>query len=257
MAFRNANLSHWTKFNSNASSDFVQLYEDYLDEQIKKSNERPSSRTFAPSSFRCDRRSWFRLRGVQPDVQKSADRALKFSAQIGTSCHEVIQTNLKDVLGDNWVSVEDYLTEHPIPYEYTLTSKGLETQVSIEDPPIRFACDGIIIWQNEYYLLEIKTAEYSSFCDLTDPKPSHLDQIKCYATLLNLDKVFVFYQDRMYGSIKVYEVKITKKDKQMVLGKFEKVLNAVKTNIAPEKLPMGDPFCSPSMCPYYKTCQLY
>lgn len=253
MAFRAVNFKHLAKFNSANSSDFIDFYEKYVDSQIADKMSRPASQTFAPSSFRCSRKCWFRLRGVQPDTVKSVDRVLNFSADIGTACHRIIQSNLRDSLGEDWISVRDYLSEHPIPYSYTLEEDELETKVCIDDPPFRFACDGIIRWKGEYYLLEIKTSEYSSFEELTDPKPMHVDQIRCYATLLGIDNVLVLYQDRQYGNLKCYEMKVTDVDRFMVLDKVQHIQYMVDSNLAPERLPSGDYWCG--HCEYREKCK--
>lgn len=257
MTFRTVGFSSLAPFNSAVSSEFLDMYNAYQETQILDKRNKPSHQTFAASSFRCDRRSWFRLRGVQPDVPKKADVHLEFSAEIGTACHRIIQRNLKAALGDAWVSVEDYLSTHPIPYEYELTPSedSLEVNVSISNPPIRFACDGIVIWKGKYYLLEIKTSEFSSWSDLTGPKSEHIDQVKCYTAMLGLSGVLMMYQDRQYGDIKCYELTVSDSDKSEVIERMNRVLKAVEYNIAPEPLSPGDKWCQPSYCPYYKKCK--
>lgn len=256
MAFRSVNFAHLAKFNSAASSDFIDFYQSCIESKIREENSKPSSKTIAPSSFRCDRRTWFRLRGTEPDRPKKVDPTLRFTADIGTACHRIIQSTLKEALGDDWIEVEDYLKEHPIPYEYELTKSedGLETLIYIKKPAIRFACDGIIRWKGKYYLLEIKTSEFNSFDDLTDVKDQHVDQIKCYGTLLNLHNVLTLYQDRQYGNLKCYEKTISDNDMNYVLNKMNHVQELVDANIAPEPLPKGDSWCTPSHCPYYTKC---
>ena len=263
MAFRSWAPQHIAKFNSAASSEFLDFYENYVDEQIKKDAARPSNKTFAASSFRCDRKSWFRLRGVQPDTVTVPDRGLQFTADIGTACHRIIQTNLKAGLKENWLSVSKYLndleqTDYKFTYNLKEDEDGLETLVEVTDPyPVRFACDGLIRWNDTIYLLEIKTSEYSSWNDMTDPKEEHIDQVKCYATLLHLDNVLFLYQDRQHGDFKCYELKVTSLDKENIVNRFEHVMKCVKTNLAPDPLPKGDKWCNPSMCPYYKKCSEY
>lgn len=256
MSFRSANFAHLARFNSAVSSDFLDFYENFVDSKIAEKNSEPSHKTFAPSGFRCKRKMWFRLRGTEPDQLKQVDRVLNFTAEIGTACHKIIQSNLKEALQDDWIPVDRYLQEHPIPYDYTLKQDddGLETKIEILDPPIRFACDGIIRWKGKLYLLEIKTSEYSSFDELTDPKSEHIMQVKCYTTLLGLSGVLFMYQDRQYGSLKVYEMNVSDADKQMVTNTMKYVQDMAEANLAPEPLPKGDKWCTPNQCPYYKKC---
>lgn len=255
MAFKPANLARLAKFNSAASSNFIDMYENFVDQQIAAQNAEPKHRTFAPSSMRCPRISWFRLRGVQPDEIPKPDRVLQFTADIGSACHEIIQSNLSKALGPNWIKVEDYLKLINFPYKYTLTENGFETQIEIDSPPIRFACDGIIFWEGKYYLLEIKTSEYASFDELTDPKEQHKDQIKVYCTIFGLAGALVLYQDRQYGGLKCYEFQVTEADRKAVLDGMNHVMEMAECNLAPERLPKGDPWCTAGHCPYYRKCK--
>lgn len=123
MAFRCANLERLTKFNSAASSDLIDMYESILDDEILSKNSSPKHKTFAPSSFRCMRINWFRLRGVQPDQIKSPDRTLDFSAKIGSACHEIIQSRLSKNLGADWIDVSKYIQESGL--DYTVEKKAM------------------------------------------------------------------------------------------------------------------------------------
>ena len=257
MAFKPANLTaHAMKFNSAASGDFIYMYNQLIDDEIAAKNSQPKHRTFAPSSMRCDRISWFRLRGVQPDTIKDPDRTLYFTAQIGTACHEVIQKRLSSCPEVKWLDVDEYLKSKGCTYQYTVDRNGYEQQIEISDPfPIRFACDGLIEFKGEIYLLEIKTSEFASFQDLIEPKSKHMDQIKCYATLLDVSKVLVLYQERQYGDLKCFEIVISDVEKDKIKSKMQHVMDCVEANIAPDKLPKGDPDCNPNMCPYYNKCK--
>ena len=259
MAFTPINIASIVRFNSALSNEFLESYNNFVDEKIQHSADRIPHQTFAPSACRCMRKSWFRIRGVEPDKVKHPDKKLNFSAEIGTACHRIIQSNLAEMLKENWIDVEDYLKEIDFPYDYTIEhdADSLESRLIINNPPITFACDGILRLNGKYVLLEIKTAEFSTWSDLTDPKDEHIDQIKCYAALLNLDTALVMYQDRQYGELKCYEMHISERERQQTLDMFKYVLEMVEKNLAPEGLPVGDKWCSEAMCPYYKKCQEY
>lgn len=259
MAFKSWNANHLAKFNTGNSSEFLDRYESFVDYKIKVKAEEPSHQTFSGSSFGCDRRSWFRLKGTVPDDVAIPDKTLNFTAEIGTACHRIIQSNLQEMLDMDWVSVEDYMKVQSYPFQYDIRSDedSLESLVHVYDPPIRFACDGLIRWKGKIYLLEIKTSEFSSWNDLTEPKSQHVDQIKCYASLLNIHDVLFLYQDRQYGGLKCYEVTITDTDMKAVFDRFRYVQDMVAKNLAPEALPKGHPWCTPSMCPYYHKCAEY
>lgn len=260
MAFKSWNSQHLAKFNSADSSDFLDFYEQARDARILSAYDNPSHQTFAPSSFRCKRIQWFRLRGVQPDKPKVADNVLDFTAIVGTALHKMIQETLKAKLGADWLDVGEYIQEHVQNHEkYKLNQvvDSLETQVEIEDPPIRFACDGIIHWKNENILIEIKSSEYASWQDLTDPKSEHVAQTKCYCALLNLKRVFFIYIDRQYGGVKVYDVRYPDHETQQVWADMKEVQEAVEYHLCPEPLPKGDSWCTEAHCKYYRKCAEY
>lgn len=264
MSFKPVNFAHIAKFNSANSSEFLEFYQTKAMEALQHKAAEPSQRTFAPSSSRCLRKSWFRLRGTVPDVPKTVDTTLQFTADIGTACHRIIQRNLKSFLCDDWIDVEDWFTykipdaPNPISCEYKLTKDpdSLETYVEIIKPyPIRFACDGIIRWQGKYYLIEIKTTEFGTWDELTDPESQHIAQVTDYGTLLGLHNVLFLYQDRQYGEIKCYEYTISDADMQTSLTNMDYVMQCVDTMIPPPALPKGDKWCSPNRCQYYQKCK--
>lgn len=141
------------------------------------------------------------------------------------------------------------------PYKYTCTKSGFETRVEIEDPPIKFAPDGIIRYKDKIRLLEIKSSEYTSFDKLTAPKPQHIDQVTTYGTLLGISDCLFLYVDRQYGGYKCYEYTISNDAMNSTWYMFREVQDYVSRNIAPPKLPTGDIWCSPSRCRYYTKCK--
>lgn len=216
------------------------------------------SQSIAPSGFRCKRQQWFRIRGVDCDEPSSIDTTLVFTAELGTECHKIIQSNLKEILLDDWIPVDIYIdsVQKELPYEITsVETYGYESRVTINDPPIRFACDGIVRINNQIYLLEIKTSEHVPFSELEEPKPVHVDQVKFYSAILHLPKALVLYQDRLYGSLKCYEVEYTKTDWKSVYDDISNIIECVNHSIAPDKLPANDYTCK--HCSYQSKCKLW
>lgn len=255
MAFRSANLQRFTRFNSSVSCDLIDKYDTFLDIQAKAESDKPSARAFAPSSIRCKRKSWFRLRGTEPDILPKYDTALNFKAKLGTACHRILQSDLQSMLGKDWVSVSDYLESYPIHVDYTLTDApdSLETYVTIHNPPVRFACDGIVKINNQHYLLEIKTCDYDAYLDLTEPKSVHIDQVKAYCTLLGLTNVLFLYVDRQYGQIKCFEYIVSDIDKRDIMNMFQVVQDMATAGIAPDRLDWSDYECT--NCKYKLKCK--
>lgn len=257
MGFRSLSSEQLAPFNSAAASELLELYDDFVDTEILSDLAKPSAPYIAPSGLRCPRAQWFRLRGTEPDGTEYVDRGLDFSAKLGTAIHRIVQSNLKKALQDDWISVSDYLSTVDIGHEVTLNvvDKGLETQIEFKDMPLRFACDGIIRLKGQYYLVEIKTVEFSAFRNLTDVKPEHVDQIKCYGTMLKLKHVIVIYVDRQYGGMKMYELTLSDRDMDQTHATIDSIIEAVDTNIAPARLPNGDTWCSSNRCKFYRVCK--
>jgi hypothetical protein len=259
MSFKKLTTVSTTSFNSATSCDFLFDYEKFVSDKLRSEKSVVRGKTFAPSSLRCNRLQWFKLRGTEPDSITVPDTSLSFIADIGTMCHRNLQSNLMEFLGDNWIEVENYLKKVDIGREYKLEKEegNPETLVTFYDPPIRFACDGIVIYNGITYLLEIKTSELSSWQTLTTAKLEHVDQVKAYSALLKLPNVLMIYQERQYGGLKCFELKVPQSAWDDTFHRFSTVMDCVKTNIAPEGLPVGDKWCTPSYCPYYNKCKEY
>jgi CRISPR/Cas system-associated exonuclease Cas4 (RecB family) len=239
--------------NSPVAQNFKSMYDKIVFDKYQKEEQHVSSRTFAPSSFRCDRLSFFRLRGVPADENVNVDSVLSFSAVLGTAMHREIQSNLKEAIGDNWINVPDFLKTHDVGHDYKIgNSSEFETQLEFKNPPVRFSCDGLIKIGETVYLLEIKSSNPQPFSSLYEPKPNHIDQVKCYCALMNIDRALVLYQDRMYGQTKCFEVDVPDSEKQAVFDRMDRVMYFVNKCVAPPRLPKGDYWCT--YCKYKKRC---
>ena len=264
MAFRPVNFAHLSRFNSSVSSELLNLYEDGIEEFLRDKAQELPHRTFAPSSARCQRRSWFRIRGAEPDVPKSVDSALEFTAELGTACHRVIQRNLAAILKERWIDVTSWIQNKKaaggFPDGYDICAEtdpySGETLIEMTKPfPVRFACDGLVRMNGVVYLLEIKTSEFSSWNELTEEKPQHVAQVEHYCALLGLQHVLYLYQDRQYGGLKCYEHSVSPQRIDEVLASMRYVMDCVDHMVPPPALPAGDSWCAPSMCPYFKKCK--
>lgn len=255
MAFRGLNYNALVHFNSDTTAKYVKLYEGFVLDDIQNSRTKPSAKTFAPSSIRCKRKSWFRLRGSEPDKIKKPDSSLEFKANLGTAIHQIVQERLYNHLGDDWVKIEDYVKSNNLKYfsNYELNQNGFETQIELFDIPVRFSCDSVLRLDGITYLLEIKTVDFADFNNLTDIKSHHIDQVKTYCTLLELDKAIVMYIDRQYGTVKAYEYSLKSYESEAIIKDMKEVMSMVDANIAPERLDFSDYMCT--NCEYSKKCK--
>lgn len=245
------------RYNSDCSSKFLDAYENGIIQELKKERLRPHRKSFAPSQFRCPRISWFRLRGVSPDMPPDPDIGLNFTAEVGTALHLIIQNHLINNESIEWVDVKSYIESKEYPYSFNIKSNGIEWMIEIENPPVTFACDGIVRWGDTYYLLEIKSCEHTTWEKLTGPKDEHVDQIHLYSSLLDIQNVMMMYIDRQYGGMKCFDLKIPSYVKDSIFRSIDDILDKVESHIAPDGLPSGDKWCQPSYCSYYKKCKEY
>lgn len=243
------------KYNTPEAGRFLNSYNNVVINSLMSKSKYTPSKSFAPSSIRCKRQQWFRLRGTAPDTVKEPDVTLNFIAGVGTYCHRSIQSMLSEYFKDSWIDVPDYLKNNPPEYKYSVVQDGFETKVTVEDPPVRFSCDGLVELDGTVYLLEIKTSEAVSMKSLVAPKPEHLDQVMCYCTLLGVNDALVLYQDRQYGSLKCFTYHVKDSDKQRIVSTFKEVQQCVENNLVPEALPVGDKWCNSSYCRYYRSCK--
>lgn len=245
------------RYNSDCSCRFLNAYELGLSEELKQDIGKPHKKSFAPSQFRCPRLSWFRLRGVSTDIPPEPDLNLNFTAEVGTALHTIIQRHISKNKYIDWVDVQSYIDSIDSLKNCKVSNDGFETRIEIDYPPITFACDGIIRWDDIYYLLEIKSCDKTTWDKLQGPKEEHIDQIHVYSSLLDLNNVIMIYVDRQYGGMKCFDLKIPSYVKDDVFASMYRILDSVKSHIAPEALPQGDKWCQPSYCSYYKKCKEY
>lgn len=252
MSFQKAVIPKSVYFNSAYSSKLLEIYRDQAIQDIQGECARAKSRTFAPSAMRCQRKQWFRLRGVETDQIETPDLGLNFRADVGTARHISIQTRLKEALGEDWIEVYDYLKENPSQYDIEVVSKGIESLVTVKSPPVKFAVDGIIRIDGKVFLLEIKTTEYAAFEQMEKQKSVHEDQVILYSLILGIREVLFLYEDRQNGGMKSFQYHVSEQDISVSKSKIRYIMDLAEQNIAPDRLPPSDYMCS--NCEYAKKC---
>ena len=170
-----------------------------------RNNRREVSRWYKPSSFVCLRQMYFMRIGEQPDDVRIEYNVVGM-ADTGTRRHEAIQEVLLDMnsLGYDWVymDVEEYLKEKweqgKCKNIIIKEKVGAETKLFDETLELSFMCDGIIKRKStgEYYLFEFKNQISFKYNNKEKVDDEHIIQVSCYCMSLDLDKVFVVYENR-------------------------------------------------------------
>lgn len=254
--FQSLDFNHTSSFNSDTSCKLISTINDAIDSRAQRDASTPHKPVFAPSSAFCDRKIWFRFRGVNPDTPTSADYYGEFVKMIGDACHVYIQSLLKETLKDDWIDVADYLADlffnDKLQYRYTAEREGLETHISIHTPPICFSTDGIIRYRNKLYIIEIKSLEHSTFSEIFEPRAKDVSQTVSYQSLLYIEDVMYIYVDRLYGNIKCFEYHNGDISCDRVFEHCNTLMRMANAKVAPSKCNIPS---ACNMCEYRKQCK--
>lgn len=147
-----------------------------------KPREPQDNVTFAPSYLSsCKRQIAYKKLGYEPSNPIDLPQLLKM--HWGNLIHEDIQRILKE---------QGYLISAEI-------AKGIEYS-GLE---FNYFYDGIVEYENEQYLLEIKTVYASGYKSIEDaPKDEHVLQALAYCKFENIDKAIILYAGRDNGYLK-------------------------------------------------------
>lgn len=231
----------------------VMVREDEMPNHLKKMVEQINSgylvgretsfrkkKTFSPSTIvygngKCPRYWFYAFEGA--DFSDDADAYQVANMSAGTMSHERIQKAMKD----SGVMIQD------------------EVKVVSEDPPIFGFADGLLSWDDETLVCEIKTMREESFSyrQNTNKAPSyHLEQIIIYMKILKLSKGVLIYESKNSHELHVIEVEVKKEYIEWVDTAFE-WMRTVRKTWEDKVLPMK-PYRSNSKvckgCPVKETC---
>ena len=231
-------------FNDDLSYNFIKKYFEY-----KEVDTHIHSNTIAPSSLACERLNYYRI--TNAPREENSDIVLNHSAFLGKVLHEKIQTRLKAIYGEDYLDVAEYIKTSNLPYAVEAEQMGLETLLTIKEPPFKFACDALIRLENVPTIIEIKSINQSYFSMLEDVADKHKDQINAYMHLLNVSRALVLYVSRDTGYIKCFTIHNSKESEQHIQSKIENIMNAVKTSNPPPKQKCS--LCT--SCAYKTVCE--
>lgn len=168
-------------------------------------NQRESSNYYKPSGMVCMRQMYFVRTEAQQDTTRTEYNAIGM-ADTGTRRHVAIQDVLlcMEEYGYDWkyVDVEDYLkakwAEGKCLDIEVKEKQGAETKLFHKTLLISFMCDGIIeqLSTGNHFLFEFKNQISFKYNNKEAVDKEHINQITCYALCLDLDYVFVLYENR-------------------------------------------------------------
>lgn len=224
-------------------------------EMTADKNTRLPSKTYKPSGMNCIRASYYQLTGKQPDPS-SSNYTLIGICNSGTDIHVRMQTAILDMkengMDCEYVPVDEFIKARKIKDINIVGVSGMETKLYHKKYNLSFMCDGIIKYNNHYYILELKTENSYKFVNRKDVDPSHYNQATAYSVALGIDEVLFVYISRDVLDMKAFMFNVTDEMKQNLIGYIDECDDYVQKQIVP---PIPEDV-SKKACNYclYKSC---
>lgn len=203
----------------------------------------------SPSGLSCPIDMAFKLQGIPTEDSKESFQSRQF-ADNGTDRHDRIQEFLSKT--PYWVDVAEYVKEKGLPLTI-VEQVGHEVLLVSDEYRTRFRCDGILLIEGEYYVLEIKTERGSQTAKRTGPSENHYLQGLTYTMLLDVNKIMWVYEGREYLEQKPFVQVVAEKEKDYIKEYIKNIIANVDT---PENLPFDKKGCRYSSYTKYRKMYL-
>ena len=215
------------------------------------------SKTYKPSGMNCIRASYYQVSGVQPD-EGNSNYTMIGICNSGTDIHVRVQTAVEQMKQNNmdceYIDVEEFVKQRNLDYLNIVSKNGMETKLYHKNLNMSFMCDGIIKYNNHYYILEIKTESSFKFMNRKDVDPSHYNQGTAYSLAFGLNEVIFLYVNRDIFDMKAYMFNVDDEMKEDLVGYIEECDSYVKRMIPPPK-PENVTKKACSYCGYRTQCK--
>ena len=118
-----------------------------------------------------------------------------------------------------------------------ISQQGNEVLLVSKEYRTRFRCDGMLLIEGEYYILEIKTERGQQAAKRTGPAEKHYLQGVAYAMLLDVKKIMWVYEGRDLFRAKAIRSRSKRRRKSKISLYIKNIIANVNT---PENLPAGE-----------------
>ena len=201
-------------------------------------HSRKPSKYYKPSSMNCIRQMFYVRTGKKPD-SGDASYVNWGICNSGTDTHERVQKAVAEMRENgfdcDYVDVGVFVKQRGLQDLKVTRKEGMETHLIHQNLKLSFLCDGIIRYQNHYYILEIKTESGSKWYSRMGVDPSHYKQAICYSTAFRISEVLFVYINRDIFDFKPYIFEVTDEMKSDLVGYIDDCEGYVKRLIAPPK----------------------
>lgn len=206
---------------------------DKLFREFKEVKGSVPSPYISPSGLNCPMDMAFKLKGIPTDDTKESFQSRQFAVH-GTDRHARIQEFLSET--PYWVNVAEYVKSKNLPLT-VVEEQGHEVLLVSEEYKTRFKCDGMLLIDGEYYVLEIKTERGSQNAKRVGPSENHYLQGLAYTMLLDVNKIMWIYEGREQLEQKPFVQVVTQKEKDYIKAYIKNIIANVDT---PENLPFDE-----------------
>ena len=206
-------------------------------------NFRQGSKAYKPSSMNCLRQMYYMVTGEQADAESSSYIGVGI-CNVGTDIHQRIQQSVLDMKSNNinceYVNVADYVRSRNLDYlqivkEPDFKHGDYETKLYHKTLNMSFLCDGIIKYQNQYYILELKSESGNKFWARQGVDESHYNQGTAYSNALQIDNVLFVYISRDSLDMKSFMFTPTAEMKETLVGRIQTCDEHVQQKKVPKK----------------------
>ena len=216
------------------------------------------AKTINPSSADCNRRMFFKLSGYEIDNEKDSYSSIGI-CESGTDRHLRIQNTIKSIdkyyHNCKWIDVGTYIALKGLDYLKILPNDNPnETKIEDTRDATHFLCDGLVLFNGEFYIFEFKTEIDRKFWDRDSIEPKHLTQTSYYANKLKVNKVIFVYENRNSCLKKCYLYEYSDSEILFVDETIKKLLEDVDNKNIPDKCNK----CQTKLdtyCPYKEYCR--
>lgn len=210
-----------------------------IESEDKEHNTYKPTQSFKPSAISgCLRCLFYEVSGATKD-EESKGTNLVGICESGTDRHETIQNYIqamsKHGIDCEWVNVGDYLKQQGITDPQVIKQVGNETKLYSVEYNMRFMCDGLIKYNGEYYIIEIKTESTHKYGKHSDAWDSHKLQATCYSMTIGVPNVIFIYENRDNCDKKGFLVEVTDTMINQVKYKINTVNKSIQDNTVPPR----------------------
>lgn len=227
-----------------------------IEKEADEGSQKPSP-YYKPSSMKCIRNMYYQRIGAEPEADPRTYCMVGITNS-GTDIHVRIQKYVeamkKHGIDCEYIDVADFVRSRNLDYLEIRSKSGMETKLFHKTLNMSFMCDGIIRYNNHYYILELKTEASFKWQNRKDVDPTHYPQGTAYSIAFQLPEVLFLYINRDVMDIKAYMFVPTDEMKQDLVGQIEECDGYVGRMICPPK-PEDIERKTCTYCSYAKRCQ--